>query len=34
MTNVKKNEANWQIGKQLAMIIHKNCISKSLVIYW
>ena len=29
------NEADWQmIGKQLAMTIHKNCISKSLVINW
>ena len=28
-----KDEADWQIiGKQLAMIVHKNCISKSLVI--
>ena len=30
-----KYEANWQmISKQSAMIVHKNCISKSLVINW
>ena len=33
--NMGKDEANWQmIGKQSAMIVHKNCISKSLVINW
>ena len=27
------NEADWQMtGNKLGMIIHKNCISKSLVI--
>ena len=27
--------SDWQMtGKQLAMIIHKDCISKSLVINW
>ena len=29
------DEVDWQmIGKQLAMIVHENCISKSLVINW
>ena len=29
------DEADWQmIGKQLAMIVYKNCISKSSVINW
>ena len=29
------DEADWQMtGNKLEMIIHKNCISKSLVILW